>query len=181
MAENLNYAYLEPTDHGFDSSSVCLNNNPANCAVYGRLYTWSAAIDSAALEEKFIQCGYGVTCENLPSKVVGVCPSGWHLPSKAEYELLVSNVGGLSTAGTKLKSTLWNGTDTYGWNALRANYGVANGKTFSYSNSDYTTFWTSTETDANYLNVFNLRGGAAGEFEVYEKRNARSVRCVMDK
>ena len=48
MAENLNYAYLQPTER-LDSSSWCYDNEPANCDKFGRLYLWSAAIDSAAL------------------------------------------------------------------------------------------------------------------------------------
>ena len=43
MAENLNYAYLQPTASE-DSSSFCYNNLPENCEKYGRLYLWSAMI-----------------------------------------------------------------------------------------------------------------------------------------
>ncbi len=42
MAENLNYAYTQKTAK-LDSSSFCYDNDPANCEMYGRLYTWSAA------------------------------------------------------------------------------------------------------------------------------------------
>ncbi len=51
MAENLNYAYLQPTSTK-DSSSECYNNSPDSCAKYGRLYLWSAAMDSAAIFSK---------------------------------------------------------------------------------------------------------------------------------
>lgn len=49
--------------------SYCYENDPANCEKYGRLYTWNAA-----------QYKY-------------VCPEGWHLPIKEEFETLVANVG----------------------------------------------------------------------------------------
>ena len=39
MAENLNYAYPKQ-DSSSDSVSWCYNNEPDNCAKYGRLYTW---------------------------------------------------------------------------------------------------------------------------------------------
>jgi hypothetical protein len=58
------------------SGSVCYNNDPANCDTYGRLYNWTAAKT--------------------------VCPTGWHLPSDAEWDALITAVGGPSTAGTKL-------------------------------------------------------------------------------
>ena len=50
MAENLNYAYTavpyKYKDNTSDSTSWCYDNDPTNCAKYGRLYTWSAAMDS---------------------------------------------------------------------------------------------------------------------------------------
>ena len=46
MAENLNYAYLQPTSTK-DSSSECYNNELENCKKFGRLYLWSAEIGRA--------------------------------------------------------------------------------------------------------------------------------------
>ena len=43
-----------------------------------------------------------------PSGVQGVCPVGWHLPSKAEWDELIANLGGASIAGGKMKEE---GTD----------------------------------------------------------------------
>lgn len=48
MEQNLNYAYGEPTATE-DSSSFCYDNSADYCAIYGRLYLWSAAMDSAAV------------------------------------------------------------------------------------------------------------------------------------
>ncbi len=48
MAENLNYAYLQAISEE-NSSSFCYNNKPDSCVKYGRLYLWSAAMDSAGL------------------------------------------------------------------------------------------------------------------------------------
>ena len=73
-----------------------------------------------------IECGHGKECA-LPDKVRGICPSGWHLPSKAEWEALFTEAGGRPTAGGALKSkTGWkdrndgssgNGSDLYGFSA----------------------------------------------------------------
>lgn len=78
MAENLNYAYLEPTAE-LDSSSFCYDNDPAMCKKYGRLYLWSAAMDSAGVlmnDGKGKGCGYGVKCGDAQFPVQGICPSG---------------------------------------------------------------------------------------------------------
>lgn len=62
-----------------------------------------------------------------PSKITSVCPSGWHLPSLSEWEILIETVGGWSVAGKMLKSNSgWyangNGTDSYGFNASPSGY-----------------------------------------------------------
>ena len=62
------------------------NNDPKNGAIYGKLYNWYAYNDSR-----------------------GLAPEGFHIPSKTEWELLFSYLGGEDTAAGKLKSTkpLW--------------------------------------------------------------------------
>jgi Fibrobacter succinogenes major domain (Fib_succ_major). len=66
MAENLNYRYIQQTFEGAeeDSSSYCYYNDPANCAKYGRLYLWSAAMDSAGIipGNSANGCGDGTIC-----------------------------------------------------------------------------------------------------------------------
>jgi len=81
--------------------SKCYNNEEENCQKYGRLYNWNTAMK--------------------------VCPKGWHLPSKDEWQTLVDFAGGNEIAGKKLKtSSGWkevdkemnNGDDTFGFAAL---------------------------------------------------------------
>ena len=60
-------------------SSFCYKDSDEYCEKYGRLYTWDAVVD--------------------------VCPDGWRLPSKVEWETLFDAVGGRATAGKMLKST----------------------------------------------------------------------------
>ncbi len=85
MAENLNYNYNEGT-----ARSYCYDDDPANCEKYGRLYTWSAAMDSAAVfSESGKDCGYGPTC-SVSGNVRGVCPEGWHLPSNEEWNTIAN-------------------------------------------------------------------------------------------
>ena len=87
MAENLNYVTPTATcpEGEFCRSerlitSRCLDNVLSNCDKYGRLYTWKAAVNCLDL---------GAEC--APSGTVqGVCPDGWHLPTKAEFEGFVN-------------------------------------------------------------------------------------------
>lgn len=124
MAENLNYAYLGGTEDLTDSSSFCYDNDPAKCEIYGRLYIWSAAVDSAGWisGNTANNCGLGKDC-SVPQKHRGVCPEGWHLPDSTEWRALVNEVGGEEVAALKLKSTYgWdsegNGTDSFGFSVL---------------------------------------------------------------
>ena len=132
MAENLNYRYLGATDD-LDSSSFCYNNEPDSCAKYGRLYLWSAAMDSAGIIKGNVANGCGIPPEGVPTKctlpsstIRGVCPQGWHLPDTTEWNALKKFIDGsvagttLSPAGMKLKSTS-------GWNWFS---GTVDGRTF---------------------------------------------------
>ena len=171
MAQNLNYE---------TENSWCYKDDPANCAKYGRLYTWAAAVGRSEDE-----CGYGHEC-GLPSgDVRGICPSGWHLPSYSEWGTLFTAVGGSSKAGTKLKSlTGWNsgnGTDTYSFAALPAGFRYGDGD-FGYEGED-ADFWSSTEykynsDDAYYMNM--EYSGASASMGHLNKYNGYSVRCLKD-
>lgn len=157
MAENLNYAYLQPTAE-LDSSSFCYRDSASYCEKYGRLYSWDVAIN--------------------------ICPDGWHLPDTTEWNTLFAAVGGSSTAGKMLKSTSgWknsgNGTDAYSFAVLPAGYGD-NGKTYDFEGSD-ADFWSSTEDDSGsaYDVLMNYHDDVVYLFNL-GKRQAFSVRCVKD-
>ena len=192
MAENLNYADSVKTP-SLKENSWCYGNVAANCEKYGRLYTWTAAIDSVKLANDVmnpLDCGYGKTCD-FSGTVQGICPSGWHLPSRDEWNTLITAVGGDSKAGTALKSTSgWtslngvsgNGTDAFGFSALPAGYRDRHGR--YYSERSYTKFWTSTEDaeDGSY-NAYDM----SIFVETYASLNVSSskpygysVRCLKD-
>ncbi len=193
MAQNLNYAYTGvPFDNGYytsDSTSWCYGDDPANCAKYGRLYTWAAAIDSVGeWSTSGYGCGHGKDCSvasaGSATLVRGICPKGWHLPSYDEWETLFTAVGGSSTAGSKLKSaTGWsssgNGTDTFEFSALPAGNRSYNG---SYNHEGgYAEFWSSTES-SSYLayEMYLGYGGGSAHLNGYNKNVGFSVRCLKD-
>jgi len=62
-----------------DDIGICYGKKPENCEKYGALYTSDEAKK--------------------------VCPSGWHLPSKKEWQTLINFAGGDKVAGKKLKAT----------------------------------------------------------------------------
>lgn len=144
MAENLNYSDSVSTP-SLLGRSWCYDNNPDYCTLAGRLYVWSAAIDSVKLAtdtENPQECGYGKVC-SLPAEFQGICPSGWHLPTIDEWSALVAEAGGDSLAGVMLKAkTGWDreskGVDGLGFSA------VATGRykegEFEYDNYAY--FWS---------------------------------------
>ena len=89
LAENLDFEYKL---NGEPYGSYCYIDdcNSEYGRIYGRYYTWGTAMDSAGLYSiDGLDCGYGKTC-NAANRVRGICPEGWHLPSKTEWESLVN-------------------------------------------------------------------------------------------
>jgi uncharacterized protein (TIGR02145 family) len=171
MAENLRY----------NASGSYLNSaNPST--TYGRLYDWATVMNGAT------------TSSSNPSGVQGICPSGWHLPSDAEWNELemalgmpavdTANTGYRGTHGTGMKSTTgWinsgNGTNVSGFNAFPAGY------YYSGSFNDlgvYTYFWSSTEYSPTSAWNRNLFFGITGvyRYNLDLKTIGFSCRCTRD-
>ena len=185
MAENLNYVYTQGT-----AKSYC-----CNCEQYGRLYSWSAAMDSAGIfSENGKGCGYNKYCTRT-YPVRGVCPEGWHLPDTTEWNVLLAMVGGEHIAGKMLKSRFgWsdyeeesgNGMDAYAFSALPANrYDLSYYPHCSnYSNIAY--FWTSYDGRAENAYAFCLESRIryayfyGGYGATTYKYMGYSVRCLKD-
>ncbi|MCK9182861.1 MAG: fibrobacter succinogenes major paralogous domain-containing protein [Fibrobacteraceae bacterium] len=169
MAENLNYAV---------DSSWCYDNNADSCAKYGRLYQWAAAM---ALDAAYNSITWGGSDVNHQ----GECPSGWHVPSDAEWTTLENFVGGPSTAGTALKSMNdWyddgNGADAYGFSALPAGYRYRSGGFNRAGECAY--FWSATGSgmvDAS-RRVLCHDLAVIRTLIASDEDGAFSVRCVKD-
>lgn len=158
------------------SKAYCwYNDDIANKATYGALYTWAAAMNGAA------------STTNNPSGIQGVCPMGWHLPSDAEWTQLTTYLGGESVTGGKLKetgTTYWrdpnNGaTNETGFTALPGGYRYNNG-TSNHMNM-YGRWWSVTEYDASssmYRGMYHFTIDVYRQY--YNKANGLSVRCLRD-
>ena len=179
MAENLNFfgTYM-------GNGSRCYDDKDFNCDKYGRLYTWATAMDSAGKYSYDAKgCGHGKNCDNS-KRVKGICPNGWHLPNKSEWETLWNTIGGAENAGMRLKSTEdWTsggtGSDDYGFAILPAGY--YNEDKFENLNVS-SSFWTSTEKDSFFAFAAYVDERQLMNFDEYgySKLEGRSIRCVMD-
>lgn len=202
MAENLNYAdsVNYPSMLG---KSWCYNNESDSCEIYGRLYTWAAAIDSVSIYLKSgLDCGYNKTC-GLNGPIQGICPEGWHLPSFADYKKLFSYIGDTeysycygcfeTTSGPKIKSQYLyeengEGSDDYGFSALPAGGFASDAGADAiyrrrfYGQGKYASFLTSDEdglTDIIYMYAsYNTEN--ANVVNWLRKPDGISVRCVRD-
>jgi uncharacterized protein (TIGR02145 family) len=179
MAENLNYA-----DSSLKTQNLCYNNSLYSCAKYGRLYTWAFAMDGNGIfSTNGKGCASGKTCSPT-YPVRGICPEGWHLPTKTEFETLVTNVGGESTAGKMLKATNgWdsngNGTDVFGFSAFPA--GLCNIYGYFHYAGEVACFWIAKEFDfgSGYYLRLDYEYESA-RLSYADKEQAYSVRCVKD-
>lgn len=160
MLQNLNYGPVE--------GSSCYDDDESNCSKYGRLYTWGAAMDSAKT-----CCGYGKRCE-MKVDVQGICPDGWHLPSKKDFELLIGAV--------KEINYYWF------WNLLHLLSNSFSGvKMDGFRYAGYASFfYSSTESDdegrkAYYFGVTKDDWeGVVHNINSISKEGSISVRCVKD-
>ena len=95
-------------------------------------------------------------------------PDGWHVPTSTEWDTLIDNIDGDSTAGIKLKAldnsiasnwpSGWNGSDDYGFSALPA--GRYDHNSFNSLDSE-TCIWTSTESSDTYSTYRCLDTGSS--------------------
>ncbi|MCQ2125362.1 MAG: hypothetical protein MJZ25_14380 [Fibrobacter sp.] len=136
------------------SESYCYDNKEGNCKKYGRLYTWDDAKKA--------------------------CPAGWRLPSKVEFESLLSTVGtSKAERSLNLRARSWkNGSDMFGFSALPAgDYYSLNMEFIQLGN--YTFFWSSTERDNDDAYDLYVYDGGAGVGLSFEGLGF-SVRCLQD-
>ncbi len=157
------------------------NNDPANGAVYGKLYNWYAAAGI-----------YDAASAANPALRKKLAPTGWHVPTDPEWTQLTDCLGGEGVAGGKMKSTgtiqsgtgLWQdpntaATNESGFSGLPAGYrlNVGTFSDFGY----YGHWWSSSEnfpTDAWYRTLFSDDGTARRA--TYNKKDGFSLRCLRD-
>ncbi len=174
MAENLAHLpsinkYPEESDsnpmyyvYGYEGSSVAEAKQTQNYITYGVLYNWKAAENG--------------------------CPNGWRLPKNNDWIILADEVGGIATAGVKLKSTTdwqeWgptvpgNGTDDYGFTALPAGeYSYLS----NFGDLNKTGWWWSDDVEGLNMSSYRVSYGAENLHKMAaQKDSGHSVRCIKE-
>ena len=164
-------------------------NNSAYVSYFGYLYNWKAVMGSSS------------SSSANPSGVQGICPTGWHVPSDAEWTQLTNYVGSqmqyrcnnssVNIAKALASTTGWSSSTTTcavgnnpgtnnatGFSALPAGYYSYNGYG---SFGGYAFFWSTTEHDYYYAysRYLYYNDADVGRYNIY-KYSGFSVRCLRD-
>jgi uncharacterized protein (TIGR02145 family) len=147
----------------YASGSKCYDNKPENCTKYGRLYDWKTAKTA--------------------------CPSGWHLPSQAAWDVLGNDAKKLKATSGWYKNG--NGTDDYGFSALPGGEGNSSGS--FYQLVGYNGFWWSSSEIKGFEydeappgivngNIYyrNMDYGIDYVLQSNTRSDLFSVRCLKD-
>ena len=177
----------DPTQWGnLTTGAWCYyNNDPANGAIYGKLYNWYAV------------AGIHDNNPNTPNKILA--PLGWHMPSNTEWTTLSNYLGGESVAGGKMKETSSSQTDAYSWyydsGATNLSGFSAKPASWRYTENSGTLFggnypikmsalwWSSTGYDSGVASLRNIQASSNSLIiQVFShiKSNGLSVRLVKD-
>ena len=169
MKENLR------SQHYADGSAIdgvyAYDDNESNVTDYGRLYTWNAVMKLS---------------KKLSGRAQGICPDGWHVPSKAEAETLQDFLGGHMEAGGKMKETgftYWENPNTGATNesGFSSRGAGQRGQTGNYTNLMRSfNIWTSTDNGEKAYHMSNLYNSDNTAFQLHIKTIGWSVRCLKD-
>jgi uncharacterized protein (TIGR02145 family) len=144
--------------------SKCYDNDPDKCEEYGRFYDWSTAM--------------------------GICPNGWHLPSKAEWDALSTHIEGdkgcTSCAAKHLKAADgWKGgtgLNSYGFSALPGGgYRTSEGSFEDAGSSG--DWWSATEYGgggAYSRYMFYMDDATYWNYGSNNRGNLLNVRCLQN-
>lgn len=163
----------------------------SNYQTYGVLYNWPAAMAG------------DVSSNNVPSGVKGICPVGWHLPSKEEWKILAGEVDSqYGYPDPEWNGTGWCGTDagdnlketgTIHWNS--PNTGATNSSGFTALPggriaTDIPTFeglgesggfWSSTVVSSEIASSMGLSQSSPEiALSDWKRKGGRSVRCLKN-
>lgn len=159
MADNMNFV---DESELLASESWCYNDSSENCETFGRLYSWDAA--------------------TLKGTAQGICPDGWHVSTREDWENLIAFVDNDKNIGLKLKSSnMWDKLffpdNEFGFSALPGGYRDTTYHSVNLSGH----FWTSNEFNATLAYYFDIESvSTLVNKYAKDKTVGRSVRCVKD-
>jgi len=169
LKENLNIGTMIKANQEQSDNKIiekyCFDDYAPNCEKYGGLYLWSEAMQYS----------------RIPG-AQGICPSGWHIPTKTEFNILASIV---NNDGNKLKlvgvgSDSGLGTNTSGFSALMSSDRNDEG---AFDDLGYSAFfWGSTQQGAKLAFDFCLGKNDNEILQGYDsKALGVNIRCIKDK
>jgi uncharacterized protein (TIGR02145 family) len=165
LKENLNIGTrIDGSSSQGDNSTIekyCYNDNASSeCDTYGGLYQWNEAMQ------------YITT-----AGAQGICPTGWHIPTQAEFQTLKSEVG---SDGNKLLAVgQGGGTNTSGFSALLAGDLVLDTTYVNLGTIAF--FWSSKEAASGYGYYMDLKNSTSLITITNTNINyGFSVRCLKD-
>ena len=146
-------------------AQTAYNNDASYATKFGLLYNWYAVADSR-----------------------NIAPTGWHVPTDAEWTTLITYLGGESVAGGKLKeagTANWYisnnaiATNETGFSALPGGYRYSDGAFYNEVSDGY--WWSSSESGANeaWSRSMDYDLNTADRI-YYPKMDGFSVRCIKD-
>jgi len=140
------------------------NDTQSNATVYGQLYTWAAAVQAT--------------------------PTGWHLPTKEEWDEMINLLGGTSIAGGKMKETgtaHWNAPNTGATNSSGLSVvagGFRGGDGIYYDKGKHGSYWGTANNpqDPYCAYLYNSDANIICEVSPIDKTSgiAFAVRYVKD-
>lgn len=201
MAQNLNFGVMMTgADDQENGYKYCYDDDESECDVFGGLYQWHVAVGLP------LACASSSCEDQLQNDVQGVCPLGWHIPSKEEWSDLVDVAESINEeTAYVLKSSddVWAtnpstglggpGTDDLGFTALAgggryttgykcAGNALETGDYFCWGRKFRGMFWTKTESSSNeeayFYDVSDDQSNVTRMDD--SKRYGFSVRCIRN-
>lgn len=145
---------------------VHYNNDSQYDTTYGKLYNWFTVNDSR-----------------------NVCPCGWHVPTIAEWNLLIDYLGYSEDAGRKMKSAMANDTispdyqdanNESGFSGLMGGYRFSNGNFYWIAFDGY--WWSSSVHHVSNLpwSLWLYVESSIAGLITNHKQMGCSIRCLKD-
>ena len=172
MVQDLKFGSCDPDSFNNDdrSGDPLLDPNVADgyvghcrtstTADAGNLYNWAAAMNNPngywGSSDQSFQCS---GTDNAANQCRGICPEGWHVPTKGEFNDAFSKFTGLM------------------WEVVLGGYCNYNNNMSAVGSAGY--YWSSSYNSNTAAFYLRLQANTKS-IEGYDKSNALSIRCVRN-
>jgi uncharacterized protein (TIGR02145 family) len=176
MSQNLRTSRL---NNGNQILLISDNNQWASLSMSG--YCW---YNNDSIKNEMFGALY-----NLYTVATGLlCPTGWHVPTQSDWNILIKHFGGTQTAGGNMKShfsDFWDNPPNFArppiFFALPGGFrNSASNKQFT--NIDTTGYWWAygSKSDSGFYSVVLKAGSNSVHSSYLSKNDGLSIRCIKD-